>query len=71
MNRPVLLHFHPHVHVLLNCGAFTPQGESLELSEPDLKRLQTAWQEPVFALHLAAAPDSLETTKVKQCRINR
>ena len=70
MNRPELLHFHPHVHVLhLRC--VHAAGESLELAELDLERLQTAWQEAVFALYLAAAPDSLETTKVKQCRINR
>ena len=47
-----LLHWHPHVHVLLTCGAFTPQGEFLELPELDLERLQTAWQEAVFALYL-------------------
>ena len=48
-----LLHWHPHFHVLLTCGAFTPQGEFLELRELDLERLQTAWQEAVFALYLA------------------
>jgi hypothetical protein len=48
-----LLHWHPHIHVLLTCGAFTPQGEFLELPELDLERLQTAWQEAVFALYLA------------------
>jgi hypothetical protein len=35
------------------CGAFTPQGEFLKLPELDLERLQTAWQEAVFALYLA------------------
>ena len=39
--------------MLLTCGAFTPQGEFLELPELDLERLQTAWQEAVFALYLA------------------
>ena len=48
-----LLHFHPHFHVLLTSGAFTPQGAFLELPELDLERLQTAWQEAVFALYLA------------------
>ena len=48
-----LLHWHPHFHVLLTCGAFTPQGEFLELPELDLERLRTAWQEAVFALYLA------------------
>ena len=39
--------------MLLTCGAFAPQGEFLELPELDLERLQTAWQEAVFALSLA------------------
>ena len=39
--------------MLLTCGAFTPDGEFLELTEPDLDRLQAAWQEAVFALHFA------------------
>jgi len=29
--------FVPHVHILLTCGAFTPQGEFLELPELDLE----------------------------------
>ena len=28
-----LLHWHPHVHVLLTCGAFTPEGEFLQLPD--------------------------------------
>ena len=36
------LHWHPHVHVLLTCGAFTSEGQFLELPELDLERLQTA-----------------------------
>ncbi len=48
-----LLHLHPHVHVLLTYGAFTSEGQFLELPELDLDRLQTAWQEAVFALYLA------------------
>jgi hypothetical protein len=38
---------------LFTCGAFTPDGEFLELPELDLERLQTAWQEAVFAMYLA------------------
>ena len=37
-----LLHWHPHFHVLLTCGAFTPQGAFLERPQLDLERLQTA-----------------------------
>jgi len=48
-----LLHWHPHVHILLTCGAFTPQGEFLELPELDMEKLEAAWQEAVFALYLA------------------
>lgn len=48
-----LLHWQPHFHGLLTCGAFTPQGEFLELPELDLGQLQTVWQEAVFALYLA------------------
>ncbi len=44
-----LLHWHPHVHILLTCGAFTPEGDFLELPELDLERLHAAWQESVFA----------------------
>ena len=61
-----LLHWHPHFHVLLTCGAFTPQGEFLELPELDLERLQTAWQEAVFALYLAE--DKIEPEVVENMR---
>ncbi len=48
-----LLHWHPHLHMLLTCGAFTFGGDFLELPELDLERLEVAWQEAVFALYLA------------------
>ena len=48
-----LLHWHPHIHVLITCGAFTPEGDLLECPEFDMKRLLVAWQEAVFALYLA------------------
>ena len=48
-----LLHWHPHIHVLITCGAFTPEGDFLELPEFDRERLLVAWQEAVFALYLA------------------
>ena len=38
--------------VLLSYGAFTPQGEFLELPELDMARLEAAWQEAVFTLYL-------------------
>ena len=48
-----LLHWHPHIHALVTCGAFTPQGEFLEVPEFDIERLRAAWREAVFALYLA------------------
>ena len=52
--------------MLLTCGAFTPQGEFLELPELDLERLQAAWQEAVFALYLAE--DKIEPEVVENMR---
>jgi hypothetical protein len=48
-----LLHWHPHLHLLVTCGAFTGEGEFLEVPELDLDRLREAWREAVFALYLA------------------
>ncbi len=42
-----------HIHSLVNCGAFTPEGEFLNLPEFDMDSLLVAWQEAVFALYLA------------------
>ena len=39
-----LLHWHPHLHMLLTCGAFTPTGNFVKLPELDLDRLEAAWQ---------------------------
>lgn len=48
-----LLHWHPHLHAILTCGAFTCEGDFVELPELDLDQLEVAWQEAVFALYLA------------------
>ena len=48
-----LLHWHPHIHALVTCGAFTPEGVFLELPEFDMASLLLVWQEAVFALYLA------------------
>jgi hypothetical protein len=48
-----LLHWHPHLHALLTCGAFTAAGDFVELPQLDLQRLEMAWQEAVFSLYLA------------------
>ena len=37
----------------LTCGAFTPEGDFLELPQFDMERLLVAWQDAVFALYLA------------------
>ena len=48
-----LLHWHPHIHALVTCGGFTPEGDFLDLPEFDMESLLLAWQEAVFALYLA------------------
>ena len=59
-----LLHYNPHFHMLLTSGAFTPQGEFVELPELDIERLEAAWQEAVFALYLAE--DKIEPEVVEE-----
>ena len=61
-----LLHWHPHLHVLITCGAYTPNGNFLELKEFDLDRLEAAWQEAVF--HLYLAEDKIEPEVVENMR---
>ena len=61
-----LLHWHPHLHALVTCGAFTPAGEFVKLPELDLERLEAAWQEAVFALYLAE--DKIEPEVVENMR---
>ena len=39
--------------MLITCGAWTPEGEFLELPEFDMERLLVVWQEAVFELYLA------------------
>ncbi len=48
-----LLHWDPHLHVLIICGAYTPEGEFLEVRQFDIERPLAAWQDAVFALYLA------------------
>ena len=48
-----LLHWNPHIHSLVTCGASTPEGEFLHLPEFDVDRLLLAWQEAVFSLYLS------------------
>ena len=48
-----LLHWHPHIHMLVTCGAFSPEGKFLDVAELHTEALRTAWQEAVFALYLA------------------
>ena len=45
-----LLHWHPHIHALVTCGAFTAEGQFLETPEIDKERLRAAWREEVFSL---------------------
>ena len=64
-----LLHWHPHIHVLITCGAWTPEGDFLELPEFDMERLLLAWQEAVFQLYLAeekVEPEVVENMRTWQ-----
>ena len=61
-----LLHWHPHIHVLITCGAFTPEGDFLELPEFDMERLLVAWQDAVFELYLAE--EKIEAEVVENMR---
>ena len=48
------------------CGAFTSEGDFLELSEFDMDSLLLAWQEAVFDLYLAEGkiePDVVENMR--------
>jgi hypothetical protein len=51
---------------VVTCGAFTPAGEFVKLPELDLERLETAWQDAVFALYLAE--DKIEPEVVENMR---
>ena len=61
-----LLNWNPHIHAILTCGAFTPEGEFLPCPELDLTALLEAWQEAVFALYLREG--KVEPEVVEQMR---
>ena len=61
-----LAQWHPHIHSLITCGACTPEGNFLELSEFDMDSLLVAWQEAVFALYLKE--DKIEPEVVENMR---
>jgi len=58
--------WHPHIHTLVTCGAFTPEGDFLEVHELDMDRLHAAWREAVFALYLAE--DKIEREVIENMR---
>lgn len=45
-----LLHWNPHIHSLVTCGAFTPEGEFLELPEFDIASLLAVPEPTSFML---------------------
>jgi hypothetical protein len=64
-----ILPWHPHLHSLVTCGAFTPDGDFLELPEFDMDRLLVAWQEAVFTLYLTEGkiePEVVENMRTWQ-----
>jgi hypothetical protein len=48
-----LLHWNPHTHSIVTAGAFTKEGEFLEVPEVDSNRMLHLWEERVFKLLLA------------------
>ncbi|MFC1652818.1 transposase, partial [Planctomycetota bacterium] len=61
-----LLHWHPHIHALVTCGAFDSEGVFLPLPQFDMDSLLLKWQEAVFALYLAEdkiQPDVVENMR--------
>ena len=55
--------------MLITCGAWTPEGDFLELPEFDMERLLVAWQEAVFELYLAeekVEPEVVENMRTWQ-----
>ena len=63
-----LLHWHPHLHLLLAYGAFTPTEDFVELPELDLDRLEAAWQVPARRDALYLAEDKIEPEVVENMR---
>ena len=61
-----LLHWKTHLHCLLSCGCFTPEGTFLPCEELDLPALLEAWREAVFALYLNE--DKIAAEVVEQMR---
>ncbi|MEO2015869.1 MAG: transposase [Fuerstiella sp.] len=61
-----LPHWHPHTHVLITCGAFTPTGDFIQWPQFDLERSLVAWQEQVFTLYLAQ--EKIEPEVVEKMR---
>jgi len=60
-----LLHWNPHIHSLVTCGAYTPEGVFLKLPEFDIDSLLVAWQEAVFTLYLAEGKIEPEVVEPK------
>ncbi|MDA1054499.1 MAG: transposase [Planctomycetota bacterium] len=61
-----LLHWHPHIHVLVTCGVLTPEGDFLELPEFDWERLL----QPVNSLAGTNSPRSLRNRRGKSFSLN-
>jgi hypothetical protein len=45
-----LLHFHPHLHALVTCGAFTDDGTFLDVPAFDEDRMLALWEDRIFKL---------------------
>jgi hypothetical protein len=61
-----LVNWHPHIHALVTCGAFTETGEFAPLPAFDAPALLHAWEEAVYALYLRLG--KIEPAVVEQIR---
>ena len=61
-----LSHWHPQMRMLITCGAFTPEGDFLELPEFDMERLLVVWQDAIFELY--QAEEKIEAEVVENMR---
>ncbi len=61
-----LAHYHPHLHVIVTDGAYTPDGTFICLPPMDTDRLLNVWQRKVFDLLLAA--EKIDQDLVDQMR---
>jgi hypothetical protein len=58
-----LLNWHPHIHALVTCGAFTEDSTFLDIPEFNEERMQALWEDSIFKLLIR---ESLITDEVEE-----